>query len=417
MKEFANETPSELLTRLMDNELEQELEHELYDALAVSSELQEEHKYHIAVREALKRDSEAYTPPLATVNSLFNKLGYTPPAPASISGGLIRRSPFISAFFKRAAVPLLLILGVSYGSYTLIENYNSDLVADKSENNVVIHKNSVSVMNSGSEESQVTSANPISDISDNTANPRIPIFSSVSNSDNMQEFLAESKSTKDYNLTDNALLASDDNKTLVIAHSSDIIPNDVKFSLVDLNHSANSFSPLNVDLASSNSKTQYTVYLRNFSNSNTELGSIFGGNTNLLSNINVGILSTFDLLDGLKYGLEFANQNYMVLVSESENNDIFSNENRSLLSVALTGKYNPRVFEVAGFSPFVQGSFGVADFGKYFYRMALGFDYRPFDSNIGLTVGYEMSVLNYSIQNQPYDSQVKGVFFGIDFDF
>jgi len=114
MKEFTNESPSELLTQLMDNELDQASEASLYDALGSSAELQEELKHHLAVREAVKMDYEAFTPPADAVKSIFMNLGYTPPPAAT--HGIIRKSPLALWFLRRATVPFLIWLAGGYGA-------------------------------------------------------------------------------------------------------------------------------------------------------------------------------------------------------------------------------------------------------------------------------------------------------------
>jgi hypothetical protein len=107
MNKFENQNASELLTQLLDGELEQAQEEQLFTEMSSNTELQEQLSDTLAIRESIKKDSEAFSPPVTAVNGVFGSLGYAPPYPAALPG----QKPFWAAFFRRAAVPAAVLVG------------------------------------------------------------------------------------------------------------------------------------------------------------------------------------------------------------------------------------------------------------------------------------------------------------------
>jgi len=101
MNQYNEHTYSELLSQLLDGELDSSMESDFYREFGSNPELQAELEQNIMIKEAIKGDTEAFTPPAALTSSVFNKLGYSYPysQPKAFLWG---------DFFKRAAVPAMI---------------------------------------------------------------------------------------------------------------------------------------------------------------------------------------------------------------------------------------------------------------------------------------------------------------------
>lgn len=407
MKELNKETPSELLTRLMDNELEPEKESLVYEALSNSPDLQEEHKLHIAMKEAVKKDTEAFTPPLATVNALFNKLGYAPPPPAA-SGGIIRRSPFVLSFLRKAAVPILLLLVGSYGAYTVLDNTNENLVAEnhiaKPSNNLKTESEAANIQGNEYEATPATNKQ-------NTANRivnAVPVMSSA-----QDNIIAKSKDEK---VSTVARTSTNDYPDLnsdikYFATNSDIIQYNNKVQFNSQNFAANNI--IVPSIINQSDDKGIILYAKGINSFSSELGTAFSKIDNTLNNFSIG--ATFFNAGNVKGGLEFGIQPYLVRMSDSENEGLLIEQVRPVTWVALTGKYDLNYFEYLNTRPFGQLSFGFANFGQYLVRYSAGLDYKPQNSRLGLIAGYEGTNLRYTIQNQPFSTSNSGWFIGVTF--
>jgi hypothetical protein len=414
MKEFSNETPSELLTQLMDNELDSVMEPALYDALASSAELQEEHKYHIAVREAIKKDSEAFTPPIATVSSLFNKLGYAPPPPAA-SVGILRKSPLLLMFLRKATIPLILLIAGSYGAYNLIYSSQNDDKA--SSQNLAIYDDSTDIAAKQSnetviQESQNNFDKAVSKIVE--AKHKTPVMTSNDISNESQSL---NNAKVDYT---NAIASEELNESLnannTLTTSSKIANFGSNFALNKFNNlTPNELTPIAIDFSSS-SKSNLSFYVKGMSNFNTDLGNALSNNGSSFDHFSGGVLSKLSF-DNLKAGFEIGQQPFVVQVSQTDNETVLSSQVQSVFWYAATLKYDLSFAKLLNTQPFVQGSFGSGNFGKYMFRYSFGLEYQPFSTNLNLIAGYEASILWYSTQNIPLNTLSDGGFVGISFGF
>jgi hypothetical protein len=86
MNTYNPHNPSEMLHLLVDGELESSLETPLYASLLENEELRGELRELIAIRESIRKDVEAYTPPVAATQGIFARLGYTAPIPPPAAG-------------------------------------------------------------------------------------------------------------------------------------------------------------------------------------------------------------------------------------------------------------------------------------------------------------------------------------------
>lgn len=413
MKEFTNETPSELLTQLMDNELDPANETMVYEALGSSAELQEEHKLHLAVREAIKKDTEAFTPPAATVSSLFNKLGYAPPPPAA-TGGIIRRSPLMLSFFRKAAVPVMLLLAGSYGAFTLLNNTNDDFA--NTNRNIQIVQSSLAVNNTQSPENVNDLNNSENISSKKIVKSKTPVMSSVSSvNDNKVEIIANDEIVEVLPIT---TTSDANNFNNILTSSSAIDFQQNNFALNQSNQFVpNVLTPGRTNFASSlDGESNFIVVLKGINNFNSDLGGIFNNSENQFKNFSLGLLKS--LGSNFSGGIELGQQSYSVMVSAPDNDTQILNEVRSVLWFGATARYDADYLELLNTHPFVQGSIAFGNFGRSLMpRMSCGIECKPFEANINLIAGYEWSMISNTINSKQFNSTADGMFVGFSFGF
>ncbi len=102
MKEFGDQNYSELLNLMMDGELPEAQEAELFAELSNSDELKNELRELLAMRQSVRNDTEAYTPPSTSRENVFAALGITrnPVQPAATTAGSAGGTMILSALKK-----------------------------------------------------------------------------------------------------------------------------------------------------------------------------------------------------------------------------------------------------------------------------------------------------------------------------
>jgi hypothetical protein len=130
-------TPSELLHSYLDGELEQELELTLFSHLNSSPELRNEMRDMLALKNAVRSDKVAFTPPLAATAAVFGTLGMSVPATMSAVGG----ASWLSAVWSKIWIPLvsagagaLVTVGAINGVSDSQSASSKDITATTSEN-------------------------------------------------------------------------------------------------------------------------------------------------------------------------------------------------------------------------------------------------------------------------------------------
>lgn len=102
MNEINNLSYSEMLHLMLDGELDSSYETTLFNELSHNEVLRQEMRQMLAIRESVKKDFEAFTPPASVTKSLFSKLGYTAPVIVNTAAN----SGFWSAISQKLWHPL-----------------------------------------------------------------------------------------------------------------------------------------------------------------------------------------------------------------------------------------------------------------------------------------------------------------------
>ncbi len=415
MKEFTNETSSELLTQLIDGELDSSLEASLYDELASSTELQYELKNHLAVRNAIQKDTEAFTPPPESVKAIFDSLGYAPPPNASNS--IIRRSPLLFTFFKRSAVPLAILLIASFTAYNIFNNnmnVNADSNSNYSNNTTNNIENTSNIIKNIVEkiDKNVVQNNKInnSGIANNKTKLKnsIPLISSRETNDKKENTIIV--------VSNNSNLVTDNFNTHSKIDLSNIELNRLNTKSLD---NTTQFNPIfNMSEILNSNSNNFAIYLKGINNINNDLGNPFINNDNSLNNISLGF--TYLNSGFFKLGFEIGQQRFAARETNPENEFILINSTQSVFWYAATIKHNADYLEVLNTQPYIQAAIGSGNFGKYMTRFSIGLECKPFNnSSLGFITGYENSNLMYSIQNntQSLSTSSNCYFFGLTYGF
>jgi hypothetical protein len=403
MSEFEKNNASELLTQLLDGELESANESVLFSALAADKYLFDELKQHLAIREAIRKDTEAFTPPPETVNAIFTSLGYRAPGVAPLPAAVISKSVVWGKYIRRAVPFALLLLGL-FGSYSIfksdskVEETNSRLLNTDSK----IETASVAPVKAGMP--QIVSLEK-SNINNNAV--------VIRNTKAKKQDNAVNLNTAIVSLNDNKVAINDLSENISAENASKINIQSVSMSSAVSNsikppHFMNNYSNINHNVEILPLRISGTndlkLYVKSFSNFASDQFS---------SNIAVGV--NFLNRDNFKIGAEAGNQQYRVMATNENNIIIEKPKNVFWGAVAFRYEFNELNFMFT--TPYAQGSIGAGDFGTYLYRFTLGAEIIPLGNSTGINIGLESSNLRYTIEGNPYNANSLGVMIGLSWKF
>jgi len=397
MKTYDKNYLSELVTQFVDGEISPSDESILQEALANDTELMEQLKFQLNLKELVKNDVEAFTPPSTAAKGIFNSLGYSSPYNTAIV------NPNRWKTFFKIGVPLALLMLSSLLLYNLFDNQTNIESKTNSQNSNLLTKE------------QITDNNELQ------TNPnQIPVVENKEiKVDNLTKLNLNNKKA---DVIVKKINESSNNKTIT-----------EKFTLNDsFNNNESQIKVLKVNLSNFILK-KYNFELGRFNNVNStfsEPNYLYGGfgdtylklyvrnsqsnNINeLFSNTTVGF--SFLSKDNFRGGFEVGTQNYNVIISDI--NEQLITENRNILWYAATVRYEIKELSIFDIEPFAQISLGSGDFGKYMFRYMIGLEYMPFANGIGFSAGYEASTLWYSTQNVNYSTKNNGFTLGISWKF
>ncbi len=396
----------EILSLLMDGELHDANEQALFAEMAKDTELQAQLKETLAVREAIKSDSEAFAPPPDVTAELFDKLGYSDKPKIPPVGFDWSR------FMRRVAAPLmLLMLSITL---PLIYNASTDKnVADASSVPVVssesIEANSQSVESESlhtesearsAEETIVNLASTVSNYAP-ASKESIPSFAET----NENSALPAAINTK----MDEDMQKSSPSGALSSSWA------DISESRININNNSNvSFTEFTPSLSQqefsmprhNSSNEAWSLHLRGIYNISRDGKSM--QEFNPMKSFAAGVM--MQLSDNIYFGVEGGREVYN-----------FSNTVEGLFEdpyvfwYALSFKYNMENLKFAGITPYFRVNGGGSSRGPVFATY-LGGEYKISDT-YALTLGYGASLLTYKSNNLQYATAKTGLNFGINLRF
>lgn len=396
MKEYIEQTPSELLNLLLDGELEESQESTLFSSLSESGELRNELHELLAIRESVKNDIEAFTPPVEATKGVFAQLGFKPaviPSPTPIMG-----SAFMN-MSRKFIVPVVAAIMASLFTGLFISNIYENKIAQMKSNVPLV----ASMENeSGSRQNAIAGNDNTPAVTNKTTRSGNSNIAGMSNANHKTGNVITGNS-KNINTVEIEEPVQQPVETPGQIYSS-VYPG--KSYKAGLNYIPGTLSPLDRTMDDSplalNIKQDRTPTL-------VEVSSVVAKSTPVFSNISFGIyiFHTGNLHVGLEAGREPFSQIYLNK-DKNQTAPYELQQNPPSFFFGITGKYDFTNLEITkGLYPYIQGFVGGDEFGALGKSVA-GLQYNITES-IGLQTGLEGSMLFYQNQNVSYTSTKVGL--------
>ncbi len=385
----------EILSLLMDGELHNANEQSLFAEMAKDTDLQAQLKETLAMRDAIKSDSEAFAPPPNVTADLFNKLGYAQKPKITPLGFDWSR------FMRRVAAPLmLLMLSITL---PLVYNASTDTNTIEANSSEAISVPVISSVNNDKLQTLTNTAN--TEIVDNQSARTNYSNSEVVTNDLPIEVFASSARAE----LPNSFISSNDE-----GHASN-------FALGNINQSSLFASNAQLDMKSGNSdfsiaevktlhnarqEREWSLHLRGIYNvsGSGQASQVF----NPMKNFAAGIM--MKLSDEIAFGLEGGREEYNFSTAVE---GLY--EDPYVFWYALSFRYLMNDFKLAGITPYLRVNGGGSSRGPVFAAY-LGGEYR-LSNTYALTFGYGTSLLTYKSNNLQYATTKTGLNFGLNLRF
>lgn len=404
MENFDNNTSSELLTLLLDGELDRTQEQRLFDSLSSDADLQSELQDMLAIRESVRGDTEAFTPPAATSKAIFASLGYAPP-----SG--VTKAPFWKAILSRkpAIVAAAIVAALFTGGMLYMNSSSGDEAPGLAVKNIPIS----SSVSTGSTEYELLA---VGTESETIADAEVSLNQSSAENE---------AATHETKYADKAALSSptSSNGKLIAAHQT--AQQQANHSYISINRSESDFAML----ASGMSLDRSRNMLHQINSSRRQTATQYdeweitlramsmNGNAPLMTgmnNISIGCFRSFGQY--FRFGVEVGQEEFSRLKSTGGVNPPMAS-NDEVVWFAAGFIHDMSYAEFAGATPFLQIMSGSqSGFGGVHLRGMVGFDYCLTEF-LGLKLGYEMSQINYSVDNNSEWTKNNGFTAGLKFNF
>jgi hypothetical protein len=411
MKDYINNTNSELLTQLLDGELNVMHEESLYAELGKSKELQEELRQQLLIRDAIGKDTEAFTPPAAAVSGLFEKLGYATPY-AVPTGNSALKETFWHTMFKRATVSIAVLALLTFGGYNLVGVFNNGeadsaiadgtpIVSESNQSNDAYQQ-----VNEINNDGEVVTINNTKNIP--TVNSYVVENSSttkVTTTENTETVISPKTELLATNNSNSDLLATNftDNKALV----NPVYASNPNNSTFNMNLTMNSgFNSVEFTKSEFSKPSNISLYMKLLSMTSFDNSMPFAAGVRL------------ETSEYISFAIEVGQQSYSATVTSDIDDNILINKDMSVTFGAIFFRYDVKQLEFFNVvHPYIQLGAGAGNFGKYMFRGNVGIECQPFDTGVSFMLGLEESKLYYPTQNKSYNTSNTGVTFGISYKF
>lgn len=454
MKDFNELTPSEMLTLLLDGELSQEQEAVLFSHMAGDTELQSELRELLAIRESVRSDTEAFTPPVDTTSKLFDRLGYAPPA--SVGAGLQSASgstPRWKSIFRNSAfIALIAILAIMVSTFVIYESQKNDASANNTADNMIDKK---SADNKSDKKSANSSKNLYEDDAQNNESASTPVSYSkentyenqvynknvaqniTNNSDNKQPRKSDFvKNNQNINSNNNPLNIIDEDEN---TSYSENIPKPKYYDNININHNrphySSAFSNNFSDLSRANfaqSDILLNPHKMNMSISRTDKyrGNIslhlsgiyaisapendmqFTSGSPAFQNIVGGLFVNWNrnLSLGIEFGQEPFDQIYLNDPTEQYNHS------PNVFWLGIFPRYDFHQISFKNVHPYVQVGVAGSELGPL-VKGNVGMQFLFPGEHFGISASYGYSNLFYENKGVSYNTNKYGLMFGISYHF
>lgn len=418
MNTYNAQNPSEMLHLLMDGELESSMETPLFASLLQNEELRSELRDMLSIRESIRKDVEAFTPPVAATQGIFTRLGYSAPIAPPISTAplgfmsLLKQKiwhPAVTATLASLITALLFLNFYSTGSN------NSQATIAKNNNSVSKIQPTIPVVTNGLQKElpaptvggQIAQKQKIVYV-DRIVYVDKPEQLTANNNEETNAVAVEEEFTSDDNNNNISLLSSVNPMTFLSFNGISLKPlpkpshiNTVReFSLV------NHYYP---ETTRTSSLMLQVKGLSGTSFPNVDINSL---SDKLISNFSLG--AYVPITENFHFGLEVGQERFGQSFYNIENNMLFKIEQNPALWWAGFGlKYSTgkHIVFLANAQPFVNITLASTQLGPL-GKVSTGLQFVS-ENGIGIILGLEGSSLVYKNQERLYSTEKLGITYGM----
>ncbi|TAL68275.1 MAG: hypothetical protein EPN82_11320 [Bacteroidetes bacterium] len=399
---------TKLIHDFMDGTLDGTEEEQMFFQFSSNDELRAELKQQIAIREAIRNDTRAFTPAASSTVGVFSTLGFSPPSTVFESvmppnkGGKTGfftkyRQGLISAAFSiaaTAAVFLLLMNPFGNGNVTQSNNVNPSVAQTQTIPGNIPNVQSFSNDESKTKIRYITKVRYV-DV------PRYVDRSPAQNNTENTGTLTSNNETANTDLT-SADLDSHINPVSALADNQKEFPENLSYG-VKSNYFNNLIMPneqlgLSFEFRGSQYWNFDNVYINPFKYQEFN---------------NTAIALYYNISDNFAVGAEYRRENFYQKFESNEKDTLFQQQ-PNFNSLGLNLRYT-LPFEYGGIYPFLQSSIGGNNAGVI-YRGMVGLIYSPY-RDITFIIGGEYSGLSYYHKNNWFNTGKFGLNYGVMVNF
>ncbi len=419
---------NEYVQDFLDGTLEGAKEEQFFLALSSSDELRRELKQQIAIKDAVKADTKAFSPKAASTAAIFSSLGFDPPGAApppkpafwEKTGAFLKT--YSQAFYggltaAAATIAVMLLLFDTFGGGTDSSNISSEKTTGSgndnySQNYLYSYQKPVTAGIENSEIPVVSSGEKPDD--GNTAGEKIKTVVKYVylKSDGNQSNADISKSASDFanHPASNENFHADDNILFKDLNASKNTSFPAGFG-----QTAPGFSrdvpQLSLSPFRTNGRLGFSVELRGSQYWFSAEEKIQPDKYQAFNNLSAA--AYYEIFEEFIVGLEYRRENfYQKYEAIDENMHLHLYEQQpNFSSYSAVMRYLPKYAKVSSVQPFAQVSFGGNSAGPV-GRAMLGAEIMPYN-NIAFTVGMEASIMSYHHRSYNFYSSKYGMNFGV----
>ena len=407
MEETIGNTPSEMLNLLVDGELETSQEVALYASLTENDELRNEMREILAIRESIRKDTEAFTPPRNSRKSVLAAVGLAP-------GGVINapitqvaiQTGFWGGFWGKILMPVASAVVATIITSLMFMNYYKP--GDKSAQTGNQMKNVPVVSSVG------TSSNEIKSVNTNNNAVAPPARKTRNN--------LISNNNRIIPVPDVIIVENNDMREPASVAYASLGTDLYRPAYLDYSNSVNnvipviSVSPKQFETISQWKKPNLgiTLMLRGIASRSFPTVELPSQSNPLLRNIALG--GYVRLSDGLDVGFEIGQENFgLIYYDKTEGGIINKNPILGWVGLGIKGKITKPVDFLAGGKPYLQVFAGGTELGPT-GKILCGLEYS-WDDGLGFIIGMEGGSLFYNANKKWYSTEKFGFNYGMLYSF
>lgn len=398
MKEFNDYSNSELISLLVDSQLDKSQEDLLYRNISSDTEMQEELQELLAIRESVKKDKEAFSPPAELTNNVFAALGYSSPyGTAPVDAVPVSKPEKQKTSFVKKMIPLMMLMfigtsGIIYWQMNDNQQKQNIPVVNSEEIDNKMEKDLTPETNIAYDEDQQIQENNKPAQRSNSYLASLDDKTTDNNGVKAEQFVAND------NLNNIELKQIE----MTNGFNSNFIP--------EFTGKPNSFGLIGLNNDNNFSSYWYAQALGIFAGSMAS-NNLPTQSSALYSNINFGLFR--QISNDISLGIQFGMEPYDIY--QTDNQDLPYLSSKNILWVTAAARYDMNFASVYGINPYLSIAAGGSTVG-FMTRGMFGLNYNFERLPLGITLGYEASMINYSIY-KAYSSTKNGVTAGFNIRF